>query len=247
MAGDNDGPTLVAVTTVFLVFTWLSVCARAGTRIFLTNTFAVDDWLMVTTLVSSTPAMIDSNRSDNRKVNFTLMAGFIYAGVHFGLGRHNAALSKQNEIQAVKVYTVITLLFNLLTYTKYQALATILYISTMGFVKVSIGIFLLRIAIQKRYIYILRISIVIIALWTIGIFLFEIFQCQPVAAQWDTTILGGHCVPAESFVEGAYAFSVLAVLSDWLYALLPIPIMWNVQMTIQAKVGVIGILALGIL
>jgi hypothetical protein len=88
---------------------------------------------------------------------------------------------------------------------------------------------------------------VIIGLWTTAIFLFQIFQCQPVAAQWDTTIPGGHCVSAESFVEAAYAFSTLAVLSDWLYALMPIPMIWKIQMTIQAKIMVIGILSLGVL
>ncbi len=31
------------------------------------------------------------------------MAGFVYGGVHFGLGRHNSTLTEENEILAVKV------------------------------------------------------------------------------------------------------------------------------------------------
>ncbi len=116
----------------------------------------------------------------------------------------------------------------------------------MGFVKLSIGFFLLRIAVLRRYIYTLRIAMVIMALWTTGIFLFEIFQCHPVAAQWDTTIPDAKCASAEDFVKAAYAFSAMAVLSDWLFALLPIPMIWNIQMTIQTKVVVIGLLSMGI-
>jgi hypothetical protein len=53
MADENGGPALVAVTTLFLVLGWLSLSSRLSVRIFLTKAFDVDDWLMITAMVSS--------------------------------------------------------------------------------------------------------------------------------------------------------------------------------------------------
>jgi hypothetical protein len=122
-----------------------------------------------------------------------------------------------------------------------------MYTADMAFIKASIAVFLLRIAVKNVYKWILKISLAIIVLWTAGIFFFNIFQCSPVAFQWDFTIPGGKCVPGDSLVAAAYAFSILAVLSDWLYALLPIPMLWSVKMNLQTKISVTLILSLGIL
>lgn len=132
----------------------------------------------------------------------------------------------------------------------YQALATATYVLNMWLIKLSIGIFLLRLASQKRYKYILYISIIIITIWSIVLFFWNIFQCSPVAAQWDYTILqndpNAHCVSVDEIVNAAYALSVMTVLTDWLYALLPIPMVWGVKMTMQAKLTVVVILGLGV-
>lgn len=93
------------------------------------------------------------------------------------------------------------------------------------FIKLSIAIFLLRIAVKPTYIWILRISMVIIGIWSTAIFLFEVFQCSPVQAQWDFRIKNAKCPPQTSFVAAAYSISVMTVLSDWLYALIPIPML----------------------
>ena len=85
------------------------------------------------------------------------------------------------------------------------------------FIKLSIGIFLLRLAAQKVYIWILRVSLVVITVWTTALFFWNIFQCDPVAKQWDYRIPRGHCVGPEEVVAAAYALSAMTVLSDWLF------------------------------
>jgi hypothetical protein len=130
---------------------------------------------------------------------------------------------------------------------QYQALATISYIANMMFIKLSIAIFLLRIAVKKVYIYILQVSIVVVAIWSVIIFFYDIFQCVPVEAQWNFTITSAKCVSGTQFVAAAYSISVMSISTDWLYALLPIPMIWSVQMTKQAKATVAFILSLGIL
>jgi hypothetical protein len=117
----------------------------------------------------------------------------------------------------------------------------------MMFIKLSIALFLLRIAVKQPYIWILRISMVIVAVWSVAIWIFDFFQCIPVEAQWNYTIKNAKCVSGPSFVAAAYSISVMTIISDWLYALLPIPMIWSVQMSFQTKATVAFILSLGIL
>jgi hypothetical protein len=81
----------------------------------------------------------------------------------------------------------------------------------MLFIKLSIALFLLRIAVQRRYVWILRISMVIIAIWSVVIWFYDLFQCIPVQAQWDFTIKGAKCVSGPSFIAAAYSISVMTV------------------------------------
>ena len=53
-------------------------------------------------------------------------------------------------------------------FLQFQTLATTTYVANMMFIKLSIGVFLLRIAVQKRYIWTLKISMVIITVWSLA-------------------------------------------------------------------------------
>lgn len=120
----------------------------------------------------------------------------------------------------------------------------------MMFIKLSIAVFLLRLAPHNLYRYILHASILIVSIWSIVLFFWNLFQCHPVEAQWDYRILAddktAFCVPADEVVAAAYSLSVMTILSDWLYALIPIPMVWHVKMTKQAKTTVVLVLGLGI-
>lgn len=121
-------------------------------------------------------------KTNERKGIWTITGAFIVAGVHHGLGGHNkavAAVSRENEVQALKVSSnYCVYLITSSDMIKYQALATALYIANMAFIKLSIAFLLLRIATRRRYIWILRISMVIVAIWSAAIFLFDMFQCS---------------------------------------------------------------------
>lgn len=132
----------------------------------------------------------------------------------------------------------------------YQALATATYIANMMFIKLSIGVFLLRLATQKRYKYMIHVSLFIVAVFSVVLFFWNLFQCYPLQAQWDYRILANdkdaHCVSPVAVVDAAYALSAFTVVSDWFYALIPIPMVWKVKMTKQAKATVMVVLGLGV-
>lgn len=135
----------------------------------------------------------------------------------------------------------------------------------MMFIKLSLGVFLLRLAPQQIYKWIIWASMGVVLLWSSVLFLWDIFQyvtawhplllvlankwfrCKPVAAQWDYTLPNYTCVSPQAVVNAAYALSVLNIVTDWLYALLPIPMIWKAKMTVQAKMTVAVVLGLGIL
>lgn len=50
---ENNGGALVSTSAIFLTLTWISVILRTYTRAYLTNSFKLDDWLMIVSLVSS--------------------------------------------------------------------------------------------------------------------------------------------------------------------------------------------------
>ncbi|OIW29715.1 hypothetical protein CONLIGDRAFT_341213 [Coniochaeta ligniaria NRRL 30616] len=210
---EDSSSALLGTATALLALTCASVALRTYVRASLTRNFQVDDWLMLVA-----------------QAIFTISCTFIFLGIRAGLGKHNAALSQPDEIEALK----------------FQALATATYILNMMFIKLSYAIFLLRLAVERRYYWTLWVSIVVVALWSTVLFFWDIFECLPVPAQWDHTIPGARCVSTEQVVAAAYSLSVMTIVTDWLYALLPIPMIYHVKMTKQAKATVIVLLGLGI-
>ncbi|KFA67561.1 hypothetical protein S40285_04265 [Stachybotrys chlorohalonatus IBT 40285] len=193
-------------------------------------------WLSVGLRVFTRTFLIKSFKWDDwfmlaGQIVFTAFCVFLILGVRSGIGRHNAAITDvETEVQALM----------------WQALATATYVLDMMLIKLSIGLFLLRLAVAPVYKWIIRISLAIITIWSLVLFFWNLFQCSPVEKQWDYRITEGRCVTVDQIVAAAYAISVMTILSDWLYALLPIPMLWNVKMTAQTKATVIAILGLGI-
>lgn len=63
---------------------------------------------------------------------------------------------------------------------------------------------------------------------------------------WDT-VGEGTCKDPVIVVNAAYAFSAMDILFDWGFALLPLPMLWDIKMSLQVKMSLFAILGLGIL
>ncbi|ETS80135.1 hypothetical protein PFICI_07664 [Pestalotiopsis fici W106-1] len=218
LSTESNGGPLVSTAAAFLALSWVSVLLRTYVRAIMLKGFQADDWFMVIA-----------------QINFTISCIFIFKGAYYGIGRHNKSLDQLDEIEGLK----------------YQALATATYVANMMFIKLSIAIFLLRLATQRRYKFTIYGSIFVVSIWSIVLFFWNLFQCHPVEAQWDYRILDNDktafCVSADQIVDAAYSLSVMSILSDWFFALIPIPMVWHVKMTKQAKTTVVMVLGLGVL
>ncbi|KAK4461305.1 hypothetical protein QBC42DRAFT_347278 [Cladorrhinum samala] len=112
--------------------------------------------------------------------------------------------------------------------------------------KVSVGLFLLRLTTSNKFRKFIIGMIIFTVLSASGNFLTVFFQCRPLAFIWDSTIEGGVCIPATHLKFAAFFNSSVAVLTDVIFALLPIPMLWDVQMNWRVKSAIAAILSLGI-
>ncbi|KAM0609217.1 hypothetical protein ACHAO3_001457 [Verticillium nonalfalfae] len=72
------------------------------------------------------------------------------------------------------------------------------------------------------------------------------FQCRPLAYAWDISIPNGQCIPPAHLKFAAFFNSSVSVVTDFIFAVLPVPILWNVQLNWKVKSAVAAILSLGI-
>ncbi|KAK3319502.1 integral membrane protein [Cercophora scortea] len=114
------------------------------------------------------------------------------------------------------------------------------------FTKVSVGLFLLRLTTSKRFRYFIIGSIIFTVLSATGNLLTVFFQCRPLAFAWDGTVEGGQCIAAGDLKFAAFFNSSVSVLTDVVFALLPLPMLWKVQLNWRVKTALAGILSLGI-
>lgn len=78
-------------------------------------------------------------------------------------------------------------------------------------------------------------------------------QCMPVSYFWQrvrllldpTSNVHGHCMSLDTVIDMAYVYSVTATLCDLSLGLLPIFLVWNLQMNRRAKAALAGILGMG--
>jgi hypothetical protein len=111
--------------------------------------------------------------------------------------------------------------------------------------KVSVGLFLLRLTTYRNFRWFITGMVVFTVLSAIGNVLTVFFQCQPLAFTWGG-VPEGKCLPPANLKFAAFFNSSLAVLTDVIFALLPVPMLWNVQMNWRVKSAVVVILSLGV-
>ncbi|TGO44985.1 hypothetical protein BCON_0436g00010 [Botryotinia convoluta] len=163
-------------------------------------------------------------------VAYTADSVLAYLGIHYGVGVHATQLTYDQLINAAK----------------YQVLVELGYILCTAIIKTSVGFLLLRItSVKTFYKYLIWISLVIIWIWTIVIFVIGCVQCRPLRASWDP-LTPGVCFEPRVIANFAYAISAETIFFDWLFALLPIPMLWDIKMSLRLKCSIMVILSLGI-
>lgn len=75
-----------------------------------------------------------------------------------------------------------------------------------------------------------------------------IFQCTPIAAAWDFRLRispGSHCFPTRTYTFVGLWNSIINIITDILFAVIPIPVVLKLKVNKRTKVTLIAVLSLG--
>ncbi|KAH8589243.1 hypothetical protein B0O99DRAFT_655550 [Bisporella sp. PMI_857] len=119
------------------------------------------------------------------------------------------------------------------------------YVTSSTFIKASICATLIRVAVQRKYKYILWGLIALTTVANLVAFSAALARCKPIAAGWNPSL--GKCLDQSIIITLTYVVSAVNIFTDWSVAIIPIFILWNVQMRRKLKIITGAILAVGIL
>ncbi|KAF2852350.1 hypothetical protein T440DRAFT_526926 [Plenodomus tracheiphilus IPT5] len=150
--------------------------------------------------------------------------------VYYGAGRHIEYIEPSDFSMAFKL----------------NFISQPLYLFAIALVKISVGFFLLRIAVQAFYRRAIISIMIFMGVYTIGCFFTIVLQCTDLRVMWDPTIKGT-CWTSSTLKILGYTNSALNISTDLAFSIfIPIPMLWSVQMNRRQKASLICILGLGI-
>lgn len=119
-----------------------------------------------------------------------------------------------------------------------------LYAIGLGLIKCSICLMLIRIFFVKHF----RIAgysvIAFCTAWALMTILIAFLLCRPLDYDWNLLPTTGHCGDPRS----AYAaVGIVDIVSDMAILILPLFMIWNLQLPTVTRIALTGVLCLGIL
>ncbi|KAL3419259.1 integral membrane protein [Phlyctema vagabunda] len=159
---------------------------------------------------------------------FSIYCFWVFWGTSFNQGRHTKDLPPDK-------YTPALLAFYF---------GEVFYVLTAWFLKLSLGAFLLRLHKSPAQRWTVYITLAIISVYSVAFLIMAIFQCKPVDHYWHP-LSEGTCFKPSIVVGSTYAYAGIISFSDFLFAVMPIFLVWHLQMNTFMKVTVAGLMSLG--
>nr|OQO29515.1 hypothetical protein B0A51_02607 [Rachicladosporium sp. CCFEE 5018] len=149
-------------------------------------------------------------------------------GVASGKGHHACALGKSAIVEVGKLSWINQV---------------ILFI-TLCLIKTSICLLLLRIKTTKHFSWFIYAIIALMSLTTLEAIIALMVECTPVYAFWNRS--AGKCRSPNLRIYSIYVQASFSVFTDLLCSLLPIVILWKLQLPTRKKVGICVLMGLGL-
>lgn len=118
------------------------------------------------------------------------------------------------------------------------------YGTILALIKISICLFYIRIFFVKPFRIATWIVITFIACWGVMVVLTGLLLCTPIAFNWDQSIPGGKCADQKATF---FAVGILDLITDLCVFVLPLPMIWKLQVSRGNKVALFGIFGLGLM
>jgi hypothetical protein len=117
-----------------------------------------------------------------------------------------------------------------------------LYYITVGLTKVAILFLYLRLAVEKTFRFICWATVAFVMATIVSCVVAGVFQCNPIPFAWDKTIPGGTCFNVTALF---YANAGLNILQDVFIYVLPMKMLWEVQIPRKQKIALIIVFVVG--
>ncbi|KAK3934133.1 hypothetical protein QBC46DRAFT_400590 [Diplogelasinospora grovesii] len=207
--------SILAVAITFTILSFIVLSLRVAIRIRL-RIFAIEDWLMCIGFVINT--------AHNAVIAY---------GTFTGLGTPDDKIpgGVTGPIYMEGIKSVV--------------LWQIFFLSGFVFIKCSICLTLLRIAVIKWQRVLLHVLMAVTSVVAIFVTIYVLAQCQPIERAWGEK--PGTCLPNSISVVITFVVSAINLVTDFTTAILPFLMLRNVQMTRNRKIAVTAVLSLGVL
>jgi hypothetical protein len=235
---DDRSPQIFDVALALLIVSTVTVGMRCYVRIRILKSFRIEDWMALVTMVRIlTPQHMHNGANIEltpAQACFAFFCACVFLTVQNGAGKHLLAVPFADLPKALLA----------------RWLGEIAYILTSVFLKFTVGIFLLRICSRQWQVTVIWGVLAIVLIFNIVYLFIAIAQCQPIDYFWtrlESASAKGTCVSKELASGSTYAATAVNAFADWTLGLLPIALVWNVELDRRTKCSVAGILALGVL
>ncbi|RYP69772.1 hypothetical protein DL771_005881 [Monosporascus sp. 5C6A] len=234
----TDPPTrqseMLAVGIATTCVAAVAVCLRFYTRLrIVRESITIDDYFVLISLVLTVTKVVLNNKQSEHGLGYhkwdILLDTFniqyaVVRNIPLGAVRARLCIVTDNPFQ-------------------YAIAGTCVYALSVGFAKVSILLFYLRLSPQRWFHIVVYTLIGAVSCYSTVYLLLNIFPCRPIAAAWDRNIEKKTCLDAW---KAYWALSIFNILMDVATLMLPIPVIAPLNMPKKQKISVCLLFATGI-
>jgi hypothetical protein len=128
---------------------------------------------------------------------------------------------------------------------KLGVLSVPIWALSIACIKISVACLLLRFQQTRIWRVSLYALIGVITVTLVGFFIFDFFQCIPLAAAWNPTIQGARCVGSNIFRIVSNTTSGINIATDIILSLFPLTFLRRLRRPLMEKVLVGVLMAMG--
>ncbi|KAJ4368026.1 hypothetical protein N0V83_006381 [Neocucurbitaria cava] len=116
--------------------------------------------------------------------------------------------------------------------------------AAMALVKISVCLLVTRIKESKPMKWLTGVVIAVLCTSALECSIVLLAQCRPISAHWRP--VPGACWPPEVRIYSIYVQAGFSIITDLICSLLPIVIMWNIQLPFRKKLSISVLMGLGL-
>jgi hypothetical protein len=124
-------------------------------------------------------------------------------------------------------------------------LSEVFYILTTTFLKISLGLFFLRVLTKRWQKLIFHSILAVSAFYGLFYVFVVIFQCGDPARIAESFVDSPRCLPAGFRLSAGYIYGAINIIADWTFVLIPITVLLDSELDRKSKISVSLVMALG--